>query len=266
LALTHEWRAWLAFLALLCAPASACRDCRNSAGRAEMVPVPAGPFFMGCAPAEGEKDLFRECGEPEGSDHQHRVELSAFEIDRTEVTRGAYIACVRTHHCTLPPGFDLNSGTELPITGVTWQQARAFCAWAGKRLPSEAEWEKAARGTDGRLFPWGNQQPSCDRANFESCGGALKPVGMAPGGASPYGALDMAGNAEEWVNDWFASDAYVQSPSRDPAGPPADNGSGHSVRGGSFRYDAWHLRTYVRFWDPGGAAHDVGFRCARSTQ
>jgi formylglycine-generating enzyme required for sulfatase activity len=223
---------------------------------APMVKIPAGPFPMGCR--ESCSDAVTGADLP-----VHRVELSAFEIDRVEVSQGAYAACVRAHACAAPATrFDPAGTPELPVAGVTWEQARDFCAWSGKRLPSEAEWEKAARGDDQRRYPWGAAPPDCTRANFEDCGVAPKPVGSLPAGASPYGVLDLAGNVEEWVNDFYSSGYYPVSPARDPQGP-ASTGSGHSVRGGSYRYDAWHLGATVRFWDPGAPADDLGFRCAR---
>jgi formylglycine-generating enzyme required for sulfatase activity len=201
----------------------------------------------------------------EGSDVLHTVQLSAFELDRTEVTQGAYAACVTAKICSPPKAnFDPTQKARIPVTNVSWEQARGYCAWAGKRLPTEAEWEKAARGPQQRKFPWGEEMPDCTRSNFEQCGGQLRPVGMLPNGASPYGALDMAGNVEEWVQDWFSVSYYGRSPTKDPRGPEADTGSGHAVRGGSFRYDWWHIQTSVRFWDPGQPADDLGFRCAWS--
>jgi formylglycine-generating enzyme required for sulfatase activity len=196
----------------------------------------------------------------------HSVEVSAFEIDRTEVTQEAYSECVGARRCSPPSAnFDPKTKARFPVTNVTWDQARTFCEWTGKRLPTEAEWEKAARGTDQRRYPWGPQAPDCTRTNFEKCGGEPRPVGELPAGQSPYGALDMAGNVEEWVQDWYSSSYYGQSAARDPQGPEANNGSGHSVRGGSYRYDWWHLGASVRFWDPGKPMDDLGFRCARSS-
>ncbi|MFL5322542.1 MAG: formylglycine-generating enzyme family protein [Myxococcaceae bacterium] len=249
---------------LISAAATSCK-CSGSrpavpdAGTTEpaMVTVPAGAFPMGC------RELCSDA--VSGADIPvHTVELSAFAIDRTEVTQEAYSRCVAAKACTRPgANFDPVKKPSFPITNVTWEQARDYCAWTGKRLPTEAEWEKAARGTDQRRYPWGPEQPDCERANFEPCGGKLVTVGALPNGASPYGALDMAGNVEEWVADWYSGAYYRESPAKDPLGPAVDSGSGHVVRGGSYRYDAWHLGATVRFWDPGGPTDELGFRCAR---
>jgi formylglycine-generating enzyme required for sulfatase activity len=221
-----------------------------------MVHVPEGSFTMGCTEGPG------QCMTGGLDRPAHPVWLSAFAIDRTEVTQGAYEACVAAGACAAPAiGFDPARHGALPVTSIGWDAANRYCLWAGKRLPTEAEWEKAARGTDERRYPWGDAPPSCDRANFEPCGGALRVAGSLPAGASVYGALDMAGNAEEWVNDWFDSGYYATAPPRDPPGPVPR--SEHVVRGGSYRDDAWHSATTVRMWDMGAPAPERGFRCAR---
>jgi len=192
----------------------------------------------------------------------HAVWLSAFAIDRTEVTESAYQACVTEGACGAPTiGFDPARDGAMPVTNVTWDAARAHCQWAGKRLPTEAEWEKAARGTDERRYPWGDDAPRCELANFESCGGVLRAAGSLPAGASAYGVLDMAGNAEEWVNDWLDGSYDAAAPARNPQGPA--KGNEHVVRGGSYRDDAWHVATTVRMWNAGDAEAERGFRCAR---
>ena len=221
-----------------------------------MVLVPEGNFVMGCTEGPG------LCMTGKLDVPAHTVWISSFEIDRTEVTEAAYQACVAAAACIAPSaGFSPDHDGALPATNVDWDSARRYCAWAGKRLPTEAEWERAARGADERAYPWGDAPPTCELANFALCGGALRPAGASPAGASPYGALDMAGNAEEWVNDWFDSSYYATAPPRDPPGPQPR--TEHVVRGGSLRDDAWHIRLTVRMWDRGAPAPERGFRCAR---
>lgn len=180
-----------------------------------MVIVPAGPFMMGCNPAVDTCDLLLD------EMPYHEVTLSDFEIDVTEVSQSAYQACVSAGPCGAPTMYYDPVGTPMhPVIHVTWQQAFAYCAWVGKRLPTEAEWEKAARGTDGRPFPWGSAPPDCTLGNLAACpDGYTQPVGSYPAGASAYGALDMAGNAREWVSDWYSATYYGSSPAADPSGP-----------------------------------------------
>jgi formylglycine-generating enzyme required for sulfatase activity len=226
--------------------------------REGMVRVPPGPFTMGCD----------DCGDDlsPGTDEQpaHEVTLSGFDIDVTEVTQAAYAACVAATACSEPSAnYDPEGTPTLPLRSMTWDQAVAFCEWGGKRLPTEAEWEKAARGTDGRMFPWGNDDEfNCDRANTDQCGMVVQPVGTARDGASPYGALDMAGNVWEWTHDYYAADAYADHDGPDPQGP--ESGTHRVLRGGSYG----NLPTLARVTnrsdayasDHGGSG--LGFRCA----
>lgn len=231
----------------------------------EMVLVPAGDFAMGSSNDASDAS--------EGP--VHTVCLDAYYVGRHEVSNAQYQAYVQATGrapSEAAPDERLN-GPEQPVVGVTWYDARDYCAWAGLRLPTEAEWEKAARGTDGREYPWGNTAPDGTRANYEdaytevtgSAGDGYEftaPVGNYPAGASPFGALDMAGNVWEWTADWFDSEYYTVSPGRNPKGP--SDSSGRVLRGGSWHYDAGFLRASSRFATyPGKAYYTVGFRCAK---
>ena len=221
---------------------------------ANMVSVPGGPFTMGCDPASD-----AEC-EPE-EQPMHEVTLSAFDIDETEVTQDQYLACVAEGACAAPAcDYDCDNPT-LPASCVTWLDAQDYCAWAGKRLPTEAEWEKAARGDDGRMFPWGDDAPSCDLANRVDCVGGMTPVGDFPAGASPYGALDMAGNMVEMVADRWDAAYYASSPAENPPGP-AEGGS-YVGRGGGWRStDKWLRNAERDKYEPEDQGLSLGFRCA----
>jgi formylglycine-generating enzyme required for sulfatase activity len=226
---------------------------------AGMVRVPAGAFTMGGGDEDDERPA-------------HRVFLSEFQLDRDEVTRGEYGRCVRAHACAAPSvdgAGDGEGADEIAVTGVSWRDADAYCRFAGKRLPTEAEWEKAARGTDGRIYPWGNE-PSCAQANFgnfegegrcpENPGRPVKPGGFP--GASPYGARDLAGNVWEWVADRYDAKFYRRSPARDPKGPPA--GDKRVVRGGACCSMFGLPRASNRLAFPETYKDiDIGFRCAR---
>jgi len=224
---------------------------------AAMVEVPGSQFTMGCPQTE----LVR-C---RADEHPARlVTLDAFAIDRTEVTRARYDDCVDAGKCTPPHCAAQPAGTPaLPVVCVTWYQASDYCSWTGKRLPSEAEWEKAARGEGAAWFPWGDNEPNCALANFAGCGGELEPAGRHASGASAYGAHDIAGNAFEWVADWYESDYYDDGPRLNPAGPSI--GQERVARGGSFRFDSYYMRSSLRSRDdPELWFDDLGFRCAKT--
>jgi formylglycine-generating enzyme required for sulfatase activity len=222
----------------------------------DMVYVPAGEFIMGSE--EGDKD----------EQPVHTVYLDAFYIDKYEVTHAQYRACVEAGACDEPWHityyYDNADYAQHPVVYVSWYQASAYCEWANKRLPTEAEWEKAARGTDGRTYPWG-EGIDCDHAQYSECGGQTVPVGSKPKGASPYGALDMAGNAQEWVADWYDAHYYSHSPSRNPQGP--DSGRYKVLRGGSAVSIESCVRAAYRYYFPRPdiTRNGVGFRCAKSS-
>jgi formylglycine-generating enzyme required for sulfatase activity len=240
---------------------------------APMVLVPAGPFTMGSGPMD-------KAAKPD-EQPAHRVTLKAFYIDRFEVTQGQYrkflAAVVRDRHRTCdrdePAAKEHTPAVEtwrdadpasggLPVVGVDWFDAAAYCAWAGQRLETEAEWEKAARGTDERTYPWGSHWDRTRANSYESGRKAAEPIGSHESGAGPYGAEDMAGNVWEWVQDWYAPRYYLDGPKENPQGPAT--GSSRVVRGGSSLSDARGLRSAGRDSnDPAGRYENFGFRCAQ---
>jgi len=249
--------------------------------------VPAGPFQMGCNAA-----LDTACEPNEFP--QHAVTLAAFEMMLTPVTVSQYRVCVDACACDPPQETEpwckgsnakynqwLRAGHDAyPVNCVDFAQAEAFCAWADARLPSEAEWEKAARGgceagsaadcaKTTRVYPWGNEPATCARAILDEGSGwgcgedRIWPVASRASNVSPHGLLDMAGNLWQWTADWYAPDAFVTSTTIDPKGPP--DGVLRVIRGGTFLEKTAHLRSGVRATgEPHTAYRALGFRCARS--
>jgi serine/threonine-protein kinase len=193
--------------------------------------IPAGTFRM------GGMDVRRAPNEiPE-----HDVTLDAFWMDQLEVTNAMYALCVRAGECTPPQDFKSQRRpayfnnpefNDYPVIYVTWGQAKTYCEWARRRLPSEAEWERAGRGDDFRTFPWGENKADGLLANFNMLVGDTSRVGTYPAGASPYGVLDMAGNVAEWVYDFY-SPHYTNAETLNPTGPLNSATFNHVVRGGS---------------------------------
>lgn len=239
---------------------------------ARMVFVHAGPFLRGSAEGHGRED----------ERPQRAITLSAFWIDETEVTIARYAHCVDAGACSAPATEELEAGRipgscnwsregreNHPVNCVSWEQASDYCHWAGARLPTEAEWEKAARGTEGATYPWGATGPTCDRAVWEdpslgkACGERMSwDVGKKPAGASPFGALDMAGNVWEWAFDGYEAGYYGRSPSIDPRGP--ESAAYGVARGGGYGADEEpRLRSAARLrLDRRIQLAGVGFRCA----
>ena len=221
---------------------------------APLLLVPEGKFIMGDDVESPQREIF----------------LDTYYIDRYEVTTGRYAKFLAaTGSVSVPEGWqtlDLTKGADLPVMGVDWNDAIAYCKWAGRRLPSEAEWEKSARGADARRYPWGDALPTLDHANHQNASaeaydGGLRKVGTHPAGRSPFGVDDLSGNVAEWVADWY-TDSFPASDVRNPKGP--ETGTARVVRG-SGRFDPndrliatkrYHANADLR-------ADDIGFRCAR---
>jgi len=228
-------------------------------GMAQMY-VLAGEFTMGSN------------GDPRDKEYpEHPVYLDAFWMDKVEVTNAMYEECVNSGACHLPvprlnPYYGKWAYRDLPVVYVNWYGAEKYCAWAGRRLPTEAEWEKAARGTDARIYTWGDSRPNPRLANFaETLIGQPLSAYRYPLGASPYGILNMGGNVREWVADWFDYKYYLNSPYKNPKG--ADTGTERSLRGGAYDADATDITTFRRYkHEPDSAGLSRGFRCAESAE
>jgi formylglycine-generating enzyme required for sulfatase activity len=229
-----------------------------------MVSVPESEFWMGSPDTDQQS---RDNEKP-----RHLVHLDAFWIDMTEVSNGMYNLCVRAGACQPPK--QASSKTRMayfsdrwydryPVIYVSWEDANAYCRWVERRLPSEAEWEMAARGTSGFTYPWGDIPPNPRLANYNNQVGDTSQVGFYPDGVSLFGALDMAGNVAEWVADWYDEYYYFNSPSLNPGGPA--QGEYRMLRGGSWFNTVGAIRTAFRLWNyPDIRSESIGFRCARS--
>ncbi len=222
--------------------------------------VPAGEFTMGSESGyDDEKPV-------------HAIYLDAFWIDQTEVTNKQYADCVLSEGCTPPAHtysythdsyYGNSQYNDYPIIYVDWNQAKAYCEWAGRRLPTEAEWEKAARGVDGRTYPWGENEPNVNLVNFNGIFDDTTQVNKYQNSASPYGAYNMSGNVEEWVEDWYSEIYYQSSPFSNPTGPAS--GQYRVLRGGSGVFYGGDVRSSYRHgFNPSNSYKDIGFRCARS--
>jgi len=239
----------------------------------EMIVIPAGEFWMG---SDQQQDQNARVGEMP----QHRVYLDEYTIGKYSVTQAQYLAFVQATDHRVPEIFlggpanwDKTQrrppvGKENhPVVLVDWNDAATYCQWLAQvtgrsyRLPTEAEWEKAARGTDQRLYPWGNVEPDQSRVNFDTHAGGATEVGKHPASASPYGVLDMVGNVWEWVADWYSERYYASSPARNPRGP--GSGNYRAARGGAWNQGAINLRVSYRQGNSSNDRNDsIGFRCA----
>lgn len=229
--------------------------------QAPMGMILAGTFWMGIDGLQGLDD----------ERPRHAVLLDAYAMDLYEVTVGRYAAFLRQTARKSPVFWDTVDLTEhanRPVIGVDWEDADAYCRWTGGRLPTEAEWEHAARGTDERRYPWGNHTPTSELANYAigarfSYSQTLMPVGHYEKGASPYGMYDMAGNVWEWVQDWYGANYYEVSEQQNLRGP--EEGQFKVLRGGSWSELPKYLLTYGRFKLPPSTRNSyIGFRCVKS--
>ena len=261
------------------------RTATPTSGIPEMIRIPAGSFIRGST-VDQVNDAYESCTRDDKPNlcwrsalddevPEHEVYLDEFYIDQYEVTNAQYGECVRAGLCNPPSPlssnnhssyFDNPSYANYPVIHVTWYDADRYCRWAGKRLPTEAEWEKAARGPNGMLWPWGDFFDQ-DRGNVRPGGVEpdtrdTTPVGYYPEGASPYGVMDMVGNVWEWVADWYDESYYQASPSKNPRGPAS--GEKRVFRGGSWNSNIGGDRAASRAGTPpDGQYFDIGFRCAR---
>ena len=232
--------------------------------------VPAGNFLMGSTDNQV-TELKANCPTCDflNETPQHNIYLDDFWIDRTEVTNAQYARCVAAKECQQPaldsknsmPYYSDPKFADYPVFYINWNNAAAYCKWAGRSLPSEAQWEKAARGTNGAIYPWGDDNPNLNLLNSNQYIGATTKVGAYATGASPYGAFDMAGNVWEWVNDWYGVNYYAESPDKNPAGP--SSGETRVMRGGSWFDQDPIVRAANRGYQPFDTSqYNLGFRCA----
>jgi len=241
----------------------------TAAEKEGMILIPGGVYEMGSRKSLMElnpTDIFNTDRHTLGpEDPAHEVDIDSFYIDMYETTNAQYEEYVKAtgHKASSYADNERFNGPQQPVVGTTWKDAKKYCEWRGKRLPTEAEWEKAARGKRPVKFPWGNDIPDDTKANFDNHLGKTAPVGSYPAGKSDYGVFDLSGNVSEWVNDWHYPEYYIFSPKKNPQG--LDKGQYKVLRGGSWRNNAEDIRlTYRNATIPKLQNNSVGFRCALS--
>ena len=228
-----------------------------------LVYIPAGKFLMGSSETDGDHY--------EDEQPQHAIYLDSYWISRTQVTNAEFAECVAAKTCTYDVGTQSNSHyvdpayADHPVVYVSWYMAQTYCQWSGGRLPTEAEWEKAARGPNGAKYPWGWEDPENNiyLTNANNVIGDTTPVGLFIKGASYYGAMDMGGNVREWVSDWYDPHYYLSMPDRNPTGP--ESGDKKVLKGASFEDSSHYSRAANRLaHDPKSPGIARGFRCVYS--
>lgn len=230
----------------------------NPVNQMELAYVPAGEFTMGASPYDSDRDTNEE--------PQHAVYLDAFWISKTQVTNAMFNTCVNAGVCKYSASHQTNPYyldplyVDHPVVYISWPMAQTYCAWTGGRLPTEAEWEKAARGTDGARYAWGEERPREKFVNAGNVYGTTTAVGLFPYGKSPYGALDMGGNVREWVSDWYDPDYYQYAPTNNPLGP--ESGDKKVLKGAAYSDDIRYTRPSNRLaHEPKSPGAVRGFRC-----
>ena len=216
--------------------------------------IPAGEFTMGSGAKD--KEIL-----------SHKVYLDAYWMDQTDVTNAMYSVCVKAGTCTHPAHydhyFDDSKYADYPVVYITWYAAQDFCTWEGGTLPTEAQWEKAARGWDGRPYPWGPSPADITLLNYNGDHGDIVSAYDYLIALSPYGLLQMSGNVRQWMSDWYQRTYYSISPYKNPQGP--DSGEYKSLRGGAFDDDFQEVEsTYRAYHEPTSAGQERGFRCVQN--
>jgi len=230
----------------------------------EMASIPAGEFVMGSSDEKAKSN----------ENPSHSVYLDSFYIDKFEVSFKEfeeYLAANPKQYPTITGWVDRKARPDMlnkPVFGFQWKRCKKYCEWKGKRLPTEAEWERAAKGIDGRNYPWGNEPPDDKRANFGNCcfiqkGSVLSPVDSFDNGKSAEGVYNLGGNVAEWVHDWYDKKYYKKSPYKNPKGPV--KGKHHVIRGGAWNSLPVYLRSSSRYGDSDAKDYyGIGCRCAKS--